>query len=383
MSNKVYYIGFYGFGDKALQNQHRTYSSAAVNLMNYISTLLSGSCRVEIFSPSWTLNTSGFYSSEQISLEESIQLHLPPSIGGKSRVTRFISKFISQAWLFYKIIRYIKKRDKVIVYHSIANTPVILLTKKIIRYHLVLQLNEIYQDVHSLGTFNNYFEHTIIQSADSYIFSTILLNRVIKNSDKKYIVCEGVLKMNPVLAEKYDDGKIHLVYAGLIDKIKLCAFISMELGKYLSGRYVIHIAGFGSVQDLEELKAGIAKNNAVSDCKIVFEGFLEGSDLFKLLQSCHLGLVAQAQDQAFTNTSFPSKIYTYLTNYLPVICLSNELILASPVAGVLYLYKENNPALIAELIQKISFSRESEILLIDRVNKINQQFENELMKIVA
>ena len=164
----------------------------------------------------------------------------------------------------------------------------------------------------------------------------------------------------------------------MIDKVKFCSFNAISLAPYLSNQYVIHIAGFGSEKDIEDLVHQIQKSNLVNNCTIIYEGFLEGDNLINLLQQCHIGLVAQSEDQSFTNSSFPSKIYTYLSNNLLVVCLHNSLINASPVADLLYTYEVNSPSEIADLIKSIDVSTNRHSIYKERLDKINADFISRL-----
>lgn len=374
----IYYIGFYSITEQEIGKENRTFSAAAVYLMDFISETLAEKYHITILSPSWSLNSKGLYSTKTLKIKENITLILAPSFGSVSRVGKFISKLFSQVWLLFKIFSCIKTRDKILVYHSIANSTVLLITKKIIGFELILQLNEVYQNVNSQGLILNYFEKKIISNSDSYILSTRQLLKTINRSDKKSIICEGVMKMNTIRFDKFDDGKIHLVYAGLIDYDKLCAFNAINIANYLSGNYVMHIAGFGNQSDVNDLKYLIEKINSYGNCQIIFEGFLQGENLVSLLQQCHIGLVAQSNDKEFTETSFPSKIYTYLTNSLIVVSLYNNLISSSPIYKLLFTYKDNNPEKIAEFINSIDISKIEFEYYNSYINSICKNFSVEL-----
>lgn len=374
----IFYIGFYAYKKHELAKENRTFSSAAVNIMNFLSLQLHNNFSVFILSPSWTLNSNGFYSGKKITLYNNVMLYITPSFGSVFRFGKILAKVFSQTWLLLKICSLIKKNDKVIVYHSIANSFSILLAKRFIKFTLILQLNEIYQDVQSLGKLNNYIENKIVSKADAFILSTKKLSTRIEKYNNELVVCEGVLSMNPLCKGKFDDGKIHLVYAGLIDKVKLCAYNSINLAPFLSDQYVIHIAGFGTENDIHDYLLQIERSNLQFECKIIYEGFLEGDNLINLLQQCHIGLVAQSEDKAFTNSSFPSKIYTYLSNNLLVVCLHNSLINASPVADLLYSYDVNSPSEIADLIKSIDVSTNRHSIYNERLDKINADFISRL-----
>ncbi len=382
MRNTLIYIGFYASLDEKLVRESRTYSSAAVNLMNYVTNVLSERFQVVIISPSWSIKQHGFYSQKKITLSKNVNLELPPSIGSRYFLIKLFSKLLSQLWLFQRIIFTVQKNDPVIVYHSITNSPTILFARTIVRFKLILQLNEIYQDVKSLGRFNNYIENIIINNAEAYILSTKLLKSRVSRFNRKISICEGVTHMNIIKTEKISDGKIHLVYAGLIDKEKLCAFNTIDVAPYLSEKYIIHIIGFGNKSDIDELLYRIKENNLKNTCKIYYDGFLEGENLLLFLQQCHIGLVAQSEDKKFTQSSFPSKIYTYLTNNLVVVCLENELIQSSPIFNLLYTYKYNNPRLIANVVKEIDLNINYGKLYSETLSLIDNKFRKDLYELI-
>jgi hypothetical protein len=165
LNKVIYYIGFYSPSNQELIIENRTFSSAAVNLMNFVSNQLSINCSVHILSPAWSLHSNGFYSGKKISITKNVFLHLTPSFGSVYKIGKLFSKAFAELWLLGKIILMVKKNDKLIAYHSIANSLTILLARKIIGFTLVLQLNEIYQDVENLGRFNNYIEN--IEAAEN------------------------------------------------------------------------------------------------------------------------------------------------------------------------------------------------------------------------
>lgn len=379
MEDKIYYVGFYS--NEINKTENRISSSAAVNLMNYVAESLSIDKNVEIVSCSWTLNKHGYYRSKKINVFKNVSFNTSPSIGSNLKIIRYISKIISIFWLTFFLIFKVSKGQTVIVYHSIAYLFPVIIAKKIKGFKLILQVNEIYQNVNNIGKINSYLEKQIMGLPNAFIFSTVLLNAKINKYNLPFLICGGVYKMNRKLIEKFDDNKIHLVYAGLIDKVKLGgAFISAELAKYMPENYIIHIVGFGTEEDITDLLKLIYENNKRNCAKIVFEGELFGDDFFKFLQKCHIGLALQMPNRIFNETSFPSKIFSYLTNYLPVVSLQNNSICSSPIADVLYLYKKNDYSEISNTIKTINcFSS------LDNCNKIyelDKKFKFEINNLI-
>jgi hypothetical protein len=379
MEDKIYYVGFYS--NEINKTENRISSSAAVNLMSYVAESLSFNKNVEIISCSWTLNKQGFYKSKKFVVSKNINFYTSPSIGGGLKTTRVLSKIISIIWLTFFLIFKVEKGRKVIVYHSIAYLFPVIIAKKIKGFKLILQVNEIYQNVSNIGKINTFLEKYILGMPNAFIFSTVLLNAKINKNNLPFLICGGVYKMNQKLVEKFDDKKIHLVYAGLIDKVKLGgAFISVDLAKYLPENYIIHIVGFGTEEDINDIIKLINENNKINCAKVVFEGELLGDDFFRFLQQCHIGLALQMPERMFNETSFPSKIFSYLTNYLPVVSLHNNSICSSPIADLLYLYKKNDLQEISNLIMKIN-SFDS-LHNPNKINELDLTFKFELINLI-
>lgn len=68
------------------------------------------------------------------------------------------------------------------------------------------------------------------------------------------------------------------------------------------------------------IKAAVKEANASSrGCRIVYEGFKTGREFDEFVQSCHIGLSPQNPSAEFNTTSFPSKVFMYLSNGLRVV----------------------------------------------------------------
>ena len=126
--------------------------------------------------------------------------------------------------------------------------------KKIKKFNIVLEVEEIYTDVGKYSKLNEKKENLIFEVADKYIFSTITLNERVNKNNKPYVVCNGIYKLEERLVERFSDGKIHIVYSGVIDTLKKGAFNAANTALYLDDRYHIHIIGFGNEVDIEKLK---------------------------------------------------------------------------------------------------------------------------------
>ena len=347
---KVKYIGFYDIESCAFEK--RVKSIAAVNKMNYIASAMeSAGYSVEIVSPSWSANIGGFYKKRNTKLSKNISLKVGPTFGAASFFTKKLRVFLSWIWLFIYLIRNVKKEDKIVVYHSMMAIYPIYYAQKIKKFKIILELNEIYQDVTAFSSRFKKLEMQIINDSEAYILSTELLQSKI-NSNKTFLINYGNYRIEKKLFTPFEN-KIHIVYAGVIDMHKAGAFNALDCAQFLSKEYIIHLIGFGNEQDIIELNKRIIINNTKNECKVIFDGLKTGQEYIKYVSKCHIGLSTQSPGGEYNNSSFPSKVLSYLSMGLRVVSVDIEAIKKSKIGHLLYYYKENSGKSISEAILKI------------------------------
>lgn len=381
MKRRIYYIGFYDNSKLGDRFQNRTCSSAAVNLIDYVSSVIGKTRDVFLLSPSWTLNKWSIFRGQKIKHADWLTICFPFTVGSFFKPLSFLGKLYSHFWILYYLLFVIGRREKVVVYHSVTLAPVIIIAKLFRKFELILQVNEIYQNVENIGGINSYFEKRVFSYADSFIFSTVVLNDIVNPlRQKPFIVCGGVYRNVPTTAQKFHDGKIHLVYSGIIDKIKLGAFLSTQLAAKLNSDYIIHIVGFGLEPDINELKLLILEVNKLNLAKVLFDGVKTGDEFNNYLQRCNIGLALQAPDGLFNETSFPSKIFTYMANGLYVVSVRSASICSSPASESIYFGENNSLESIAQCIMNIPAVNKSNNVLMQLHSEFEGQLENILCK---
>lgn len=350
MKKEIKYIGFYDLPDSVPK---RAFAFAATNKMDYICDALNkADYKVHLVSPSWFIDSSSklkFYSKSTKQLNDNKKVTLVPSLATSNKWMRNFKIIGSLIWLFIWLVTNVKRNEKIIVYHSPWLVLPVLCAKKIKGFHLILEVEEIYSDVSSLHPYFDKLEQKIFKTADSFLFSTDLLPEKIK-TEKDFIVIYGNYKVFNDLSTPPTDGKIHLVYAGIIDSHKAGAFNAIESALYLNENYVMHIIGFGEV---ELLKSRIEDINKTSQCKVIFDGTKYGDEYIKYCQQCHIGLSTQKMDGAYLDTSFPSKILSYLGMGLRVVSCYVGCVAKSEIGDQVYYYKEDTPNAIADSILNI------------------------------
>lgn len=372
---KVKYIGFYDV--ESFSSEKRVKSIAAANKMNYIASAMeSAGYEVEIVSPSWSANNKGFYGLRESRLSENITLKIGPTFGADNFFTKKLRILFSWIWLFIYLIKNVKKDEKIIVYHSMMAIYPIYYARKIKNFKIILELNEIYQDVTVFSSKFKKLEMQIIKDSDAYILSTELLQSKI-NSKKAFLINYGNYRVSKKADSPLKD-KIHIVYAGIIDKYKAGAFNAIDAAQFLTEKYIIHIIGFGNEMDIMELHKRIKINNENNECKVIFDGLKSGEEYIEYISKCHIGLSTQSPGAEYNNTSFPSKVLSYLSMGLRVVSVDVESITKSKIGQLLYYYIGNSGKSISEAILKIDINSpyDSKKSLIELDKKFIEDIKN-------
>lgn len=364
------YIGHYDLYDS---NVKRSYVTAAVNKIRYMLKSFSKAYEeVCVFSFSKNIEEQFKIYPSELKHEGNVRIYFPLSWGGKGELHTFSMIIWLRICLFVYLLKHAHKNEHVYVYHATAYGKSILWAKAIKKFKLILEVEEIYSDVQNTIRGLRDYEFSYINTADAYIFSTNLLDEKINKLNKPYIVINGTYEVEDIISEKFNDGKIHVVYAGTFDIRKGSAAAAVAAAKYLNKDYVLHICGFGSEKDKTDLLEIISHSNAINDCKIEFHGLLRGREYISFLQKCHIGLSPQNPNASFNSTSFPSKILSYLANGLSVVSIRIPAIETSSVGKYVTYYDEQTPSQIADAIMKANIETNYRSL----ISKISDNYDN-------
>lgn len=244
--SKIFYIGYY---DTSGSLETRNYLLAATNKMTYIIfTLEKFYEKITVISHSGSRGKKS-YPAQIKNLSPITKLSLLFTLGTGFILKRVLQRFILNIQLLYKLLFWIKKDDQVIVYHSLGYLALIALAKKIKKFRLILEVEEIYGDV--LGSKKiSEKELQFFSLADAYILPTELLNKKINIHNKPHAIIYETYQVEHSRKRLFNDGKIHCVYAGTFDPRKGGGMAAAE---YLDDRYHMHILGFGSEKDTQHL----------------------------------------------------------------------------------------------------------------------------------
>lgn len=371
------YIAYYDI--KKYASENRKYVLAAVNKMQYICNALhSVGENVDIISVSGTKNKK--FCRGRVDKLDFGSLKCFPSFPNLNALFRRIDSIFIRICLFGYLLKNAKKNENVIVYHGVDYGNAIAWAKKIKGFKLILEVEEIYQDVNSLGKRKNKREYRDFEIADKYIFPTELLNKKLNYKNKPYCIIHGTYQVEPDRGESFNDGKIHVVYAGTFDSRKGGGAAAAAAAEWLPENYHVHILGFGSEKDKAAIIKIIEDVNKTSKAEVTFGGTLSGEEYIRFIQKCHIGLSTQNPNAAFNSTSYPSKILSYMSNGLRVVSINIPAIKDSAVGNDLYYYENQTPEEIAKAIMSVDLNDNYDGRKI--IEKLDEKFKRDIERLI-
>lgn len=382
---KLKYLCYYDTPDNTKDN--RRYTLSAANVVAYIAEVIAGyNVRdVEIVSIAGSNNRNGCRGSKRV-IEKGISLKSFSSLGRGGRIKNKLDFWFLQIKTFLYLLFTLKSEDDLLVYHSTFYMNMVRILRKIRKFNLILQVEEIYADVIGNDALRSK-ELSFFRLADSYIFPTVLLDKSVNTSGKPAVIIHGTYKVESqgertLFAEengKSQEKKIHCIYAGTLDPNKGGAAAAAAAAEFLPSNYHVHILGFGTTDQVNYIKQTVKEVAGKKGAALSYEGVLSGEEYIRFLQNCDIGLSTQNPNADFNNTSFPSKILSYLSNGLRVVTIDIPAIHDSAVGGILSYYEEQSAESIAKAILNIDMSQQYDSRRL--IRKIADEFSKELLKL--
>lgn len=369
---KIHYIGFYG--DEISYEQNRYISPAGVNKMDYIIyALTEAGHTVSVVSPAWVNYVNNmkfkFFKGRTFFISENAKCITPASINCSGKFWKILLWIYSKIWLLWYVLTSVKCSDKVLIYHSLFYSNEICWCKKLIGFELILEVEELYSIVFSMTDKWLKKEMRIVDLSDSYIFPNDLMKNLLKIENKSIYTIYGSYCVGSNETKKqFSDGKIHLVYAGIIDTLKNGAFNALNASRFLSDSYVLHILGFGQQKDIDLLTSEIENIN--SHCKVYYEGQKTGEEYINFMRSCHIGLSTQRNEGRYLEYTFPSKVLSYMSMGLAVVTARIDCLTKSSMNSLMNFYDHEDGESIARAIFSVNINeREKNVQKIQELNK--------------
>lgn len=379
---KIFYLGYYDLPDGKTD-----VVLAATNKMSYIIDVLAESgYGVEIISAS-TNKRGEKYIGGTRQVRDGVCLTTFSSNFGKNRFARVVKRRI----FFNRLKSYLKKQiaegDTVLIYHSLGYYKLYKWLITQLKANVILEAEEIYTDVGKTRFVTRAKEERALSYANAYIFPTRLLDEKVNKAHKPSVIIHGTYdveadrkcEFGDIELRKQDKRIIHCVYAGTFDPRKGGA-IAAAAAEFLPENYHIHILGFGSDVEIQNMKDMIADISARSKAKVTYDGLLSGEDYIRFIQSCDIGLSTQNPNAAFNATSFPSKILSYMANGLRVVSIRIPAIEGSAIGDYMYYYDTQTPEAIAKAVMTVDVSDDYNGRKI--ISQLDSGFRSELVKLL-
>ena len=347
----LYYVGYYSCD--LIRGEQRIVAPAAESKMEYIIQALSQTTdeAFEVVSPAQT-SARCFFKGKKQEIQDRVFLKTFPSFNSKSKPLRVLGHFLTRLAFFVYLLVHIKREDHLLVYHSLAYMNTIKHIQKLKKCKLTIEVEELYSDVAG-NTERRKKEIAYLQNAHSYIFVTDLLRNEV-NTKKECAISHGTYRALPDYGFRFDDDRIHVVYAGTFRKVKGGAYTAIEAARHLDDRYTLEVLGGGSEEENAAIEALIREVSQTTDCKIRYVGFKSGQDFNAYIQACHIGLSTPSADAAFNATSFPSKVLMYMSNGLRVVSVRIPAVETSEIGKYINYYDSQDPKAVADAIRAVA-----------------------------
>ncbi len=373
------YLAYYDTPDNVAENRNAVL--AATNKVTYICDAINRTgIPVEIVSASTSRNPKGC-KGKTVQVHEKTTLKLFSCMGNRGIFRKVVGRTLFKLKLFLYLFFSIRKNEKVIVYHGMGYASLITLLRKLKKFHLILEVEEIYADV-SGSAEERKKEMKLFPMADAYIFPSKLMNDLINTQGKPYALICGTYQAEPEReGVKQKSDKIHCVYAGIFDPRKGGGQIAAEVARHLPPEYHVHLLGFGTPEDIREIEKTVEEISRLDRCTISFDGCLRGEEYIRFLQSCQIGLSTQNPNAAFNDTSFPSKILSYMANGLQVVTARIPVVAQSPVGKWMNYYENATMEAIAEAIMQVKLDTKDDSRAVLR--ELDQDFVEQLKELLG
>lgn len=323
MDKTIHYICFYA--DEKSKDYLKVFPSALPKIDYITKTLKDLGFNVQIYS---TSHYKKNITKKIVSYHNAygVLCHYQKPILNYGKFGHSLNILLSWIQIFFYLLFKVKKNDKVLVYHSMFYYLPIRLIKTITKFRFTLEVEELYYSLFQNQMSNKIKEINYVSMADSYLFVNDLLPQKIDLNNKPFIISYSTYTIPKYKSSHFfNDDKIHVVYAGIIERYRNAAFLAANIARYLPESYVIHILGFGDQQDIEALNKEIEFiNNEEHIARVQYHEALYGEEYDKFLFSCHIGLSCHTYDETVPESAdctFPSKVVVYLSHNLRVVTL--------------------------------------------------------------
>ena len=349
-TGRVHYLCFYS--ESEVEDKLVAYPSV-ISKIDYIVEVVKRLGRnvvIVSIAPSKRGLFSGF--CKEIDKKEK-HIYLPSYTPSNEFLKKTFFLFHSCTVLLY-LLKNVKRNDKVVVYHSLYNRLWMKIYSALNRKNVILQIEDVFSELTNDAKRFSKGERRLFHKVRKCLCINDILYEELKDVQRK-AVSYGSYHLPPKF-ETLSHEKIRVVYAGVIEQERKAAYLAAETIRFLPEQYEVHILGFGTHKDIQELAACICRINKIMGRQAVFyHGKKTGEDYWRFLQGCDIALSTHAYDEnsmSSANYTFPSKVLTYMANDLPVVAQRIDVLQKSQISDNLYFYDQPQPEQIAGAVMR-------------------------------
>ena len=312
------------------------------------------------------------------------ELLLAPAVGSKKKLLSYLGEIQANVWLFFWLLRYVEKNEKILVYHSQRYMLPIWFAAKIRKFEYILEVEELYYKFGFVSERFAKIEKQFIMDACSLIASTDNI-RVELEYHKKVVLLHGNYQ-NLSNDAVHNLGEHKIVFAGGIENVRNTAFNVCDCAEFLDECFKIYILGYGDEQCICQLqqKIEIINSKIGREC-IVYCGTKIGAEYDSFMQESSIAINFQNMDEYYMKFAFPSKVLNYLNYGLIVITTPLETIRKSEIDRLVFYphNMENTPQAFANKINQLKAElTTSKQKIVETMNQLDSKFVFELEKII-
>lgn len=285
----------------------------------------------------------------------------------------------------YELLKYffkrVKENDIVIAYHSMMYCPILTIAKRLIKFVLILELNDLYElhysDIQKKARVRKK-EQRFLLIPDAFILASPYMRELIPK-EKSSIVNYGsydVSEKSPPITPFVSGSQLQtVIYTGVVESMRSSAFLTAQSALFLPRHAcMIRIAGYGHQEEIEKLEKLCAEINIKCGYEAVeYVGLLHGKEFELFMQNAVVAINAHTYSESEvwkSKYSFPSKIPLNMSYDLYVVTPRYPVIENSPFAKCCFFIDEMSPKGMAESI----------LIALNETGKIRSISPNELMQ---
>ena len=328
---------------------------SGVSKINYIkSVLLKANYEVRLLSLAEGESKPSFFIYPSLVVQKGTREH-HRYISTMCR-SNILFRIASRLWMYVQLLSYlffsVRQNEPILIYHSLAYVFPIRVFRFFSKKKLYFEVEELFHAAYKDSTMQIENEKKYLRKASGYILVNDLISNL-SGFSAPNVVCYGVYSRKNMPNISFNDGKIHLIYAGVINEDALMA---VEISKYLSDKYHIHILGYGIEPNIVKLEREIENVSLISQCAVSYDGCKFGEEYMLFLAKCSMGICTRVLEDSLSDYTFPSKVLAYISCGLLPVCSHLTCIKESKIYSHVLFARQVTPDAFAEAIMSVDTS---------------------------